>query len=263
VIVSCHGSEVLVHPSLGRPVDLARLFRGVAVVHCASRAVEQAAQAHGLDSARARVIPSAVDPSVFRPPTRWCADGAYVVTTVAALRWVKGFEYALAAIAHLRAAGVPVRYEIAGDEPADPAERGERARILAVARDLGILDRIRLHGPLPEPDVAGLLRRSDVFLQASLSEGMPTALLEAMSCGLPVVATDVGGTREVLTDGVEGFLVPSRDATAAAEALSRLWREPDRRTAMGQAGRARVESGLTLERQLDRFERLYGELAAQ
>jgi glycosyltransferase involved in cell wall biosynthesis len=262
VVVSCHGSEVFVHPSTGHPVELARLFRSVAVVHCASQAVERAAEAHGLDGSRARVIPSAVDPNVFRPPARKIGgDSEFVVVTVAALRWVKGYEYALAAIASLVAAGIPVRYEIVGTEPSGATDQGERGRILAIARDLAILDRVRLHGHLPEPDVAALLRRADAFFQASLSEGMPTALLEAMASGLPVVATDAGGTREVLADGVEGFLVPPRDPRAAAEALLRLWGDSELRAAMGRAGRARVVTELTLEQQLDRFESLYRELA--
>jgi glycosyltransferase involved in cell wall biosynthesis len=254
---------VLVGPSTARTDGLGHVLRGADAVHCVSRAVERAATREGLDPARARVIASAADPNVFRPPVPIpVRDGQLVVVTVGALRWVKGYEYALAAIARLAAAGVPVRYEIVGAEPRARDEQGERDRILATVRDSGLGDRVELHGQLSEANVVRLLQQADVFLQASLSEGMPTAVLEAMACGLPVVATDVGGTSEVLTDGVEGVLVPPRDPRAAADAIEALHADPDRRRTMGEAARARVEARWTLERQLDGFESLYRELAA-
>jgi glycosyltransferase involved in cell wall biosynthesis len=86
-------------------------------------------------------------------------------------------------------------------------------------------------------------------------------MLEAMACGVPVVATDCGGVSEALTDGVEGFIVPPRESEALAEALRRLWRDPGLRARMGQAGRRTATSRFTLERQLDEFLALYREVA--
>ena len=82
-----------------------------------------------------------------------------------------------------------------------------------------------------------------------------------MGCGLPAVTTDVGGMREAVSDGVEGFLVPSRDSVAIADALAELWRRPERRAAMGAAGRARVLADFRLENQVDAFARLFGSVA--
>jgi glycosyltransferase involved in cell wall biosynthesis len=263
VVVSCHGSEVLVHPFTRRQRYLPVVFENATVVHCVSRAVRDAATASGLDPERARVIGSATSPDVFRPrQTMLRADGEFLVVSVGALRWVKGYEYAVAAIARLAAAGVPVRYEIAGDEQADIGEAGERERLGVVIHDLGIGSRVHLHGRLSEHEVVGLLARSDAFLQPSLSEGMPTAVLEAMACCVPVVASDVGGTREVIADGVEGLLVPARESAAAAEALARLWSDPGLRRSLGRAARERVVAEFALEQQLDRFESLYRSLAA-
>jgi glycosyltransferase involved in cell wall biosynthesis len=75
------------------------------------------------------------------------------------------------------------------------------------------------------------------------------------------VATDCGGVREAVTDGVEGFVVQPRDAEGLARALERLWREPDLRERMGAAGRRTATSRFTLERQLDEFLALYTEVA--
>ena len=114
---------------------------------------------------------------------------------------------------------------------------------------------------MPSAEVARRLQASDVLLLPSLDEGLPTVLLEAMACGVPVVATDCGGVSEAFTDGVEGFLVPPRDAGALADALARLWRDPELRARMGEAGRATATSRFTLERQLGEFLALYREVA--
>jgi glycosyltransferase involved in cell wall biosynthesis len=106
-------------------------------------------------------------------------------------------------------------------------------------------------------DVRDALRGADVLLHPSLSEGMPTVMLEAMACALPVVVTDVGGVREAVTDGVEGIVVPPRDPQALAAALERLRRDPALGRRMGEAGRRRVQAEFTLERQLDQFEDFY------
>ena len=101
------------------------------------------------------------------------------------------------------------------------------------------------------------MQRADVLLHASLSEGLPNVVLEAMACALPVVATDVGGTREAVRDGVEGYLVPPRDPKAAAAALRALWGDLELRERMGAAGRARVEAEFTIERMTDEWVELY------
>jgi glycosyltransferase involved in cell wall biosynthesis len=77
-----------------------------------------------------------------------------------------------------------------------------------------------------------------------------------MACGLPVVTTNVGGMAEAVSDGVEGFLVPPRDATATAEALCRLWAQPELARQMGEAGRRRIRRDFDLNKQVDAFAEL-------
>lgn len=84
-----------------------------------------------------------------------------------------------------------------------------------------------------------------------------------MASGLPVVVTDCGGTREAVTDGVEGFVIPRREPDAMARALLTLWRDADLRRRMGAAGRARAEAEFDMDRQVDRFDELYRSLALQ
>jgi glycosyltransferase involved in cell wall biosynthesis len=91
----------------------------------------------------------------------------------------------------------------------------------------------------------------------SLSEGLPLALVEAMSFGLPVVVTSVGGVPEVVTDGVEALLVPPSDAGALANALRTLIDDAEQRRRLGDAGRSRAQRDYAIGTMADRYERLY------
>lgn len=268
VVTSCHGSDMTVYPHVPgheRFVDrLPDVLRGVTAVHCVSESLQHAVTDLGLEPAKARVIRQGVDPEIFRPANGTVPrDPATLrVISIAWLRWMKGFEWALQAIRTLVDAGVPVQLEIIGGDPTEEVgERSERDRVLHTVEDLGLERHVHLRGSVPSAEVARRLQRSDVLLLPSLDEGLPTVLLEAMASGVPVVATDCGGVSEAFTDGVEGFLVAPRDSEALADALARLGRDPDLRARMGEAGRATATSRFTLERQIDEFQALYREVA--
>jgi D-inositol-3-phosphate glycosyltransferase len=265
VVVSCRGSELPAGAtSNGRaPAEaVAGVFDRADAVHVVAATKRDEAVEHGLDRAKATVIRGAVDPDTFRPAVGREQGDGFAVVSVGWLRWLKGYEYALMAVAELASEGVPVTLDILGGDPAaDMGEESERARIVHTARDLGLHGRVRLHGNVPSEQVAATLQRSDALLHTSLSEGLPNVVLEAMACGLPVVVTDVGGTAEAVRDGVEGFVVPPRDAPAAAAALRDLWRDPALRERMGRAGRERVEAEFTLDRLADQWVELYERVA--
>jgi glycosyltransferase involved in cell wall biosynthesis len=264
VVLACRGSDTAIYPQLPKLVRLAEsypaVFARADAVHCVAEAMLEEALPWGLDPSRAEVIHAGVDTSRFAPgPPR---DGdEFRVVVVALRRWLKGLEYALVTVARLAAAGVPVRLDVVGGDPTpEIGERSERGRLLFTIEDLGLSDRVRLLGGLSQKRLADLLRETDVVLQASLSEGLSNVVLEAMASGVPVVATDVGGTDEAVTDGVEGFLVPPRDPAAAADALLRLWRDPALRRRLGAAGRARVERDFRVDREAESFLALYRRL---
>lgn len=266
VVVSCRGSELPAGATAnGRPESAAihGVFERASVVHVVAEAKGDEAVAFGLDASKATVIRAGVDVDQFRPgPEPRAAGPEFSVISVGWLRWLKGYEYALLAIGELAAEGIPVTLDILGGDPAEEMrEESERARIVYTARELGLEDRVHLHGHVEPARVRAHLQRADALLHASLSEGLPNVVLEAMACAVPVVATDVGGTREAVHDGVEGFLVPPRDPHAAAAALRTLWRDGELRERMGSAGRARVEAEFTIERQTDQWVELYERLA--
>jgi glycosyltransferase involved in cell wall biosynthesis len=109
------------------------------------------------------------------------------------------------------------------------------------------------------PDV---LAASDVFALTSVTEAASLVLLEAMASRLPVVATDVGGNRELARDGIDGLLVPRGDAAATAKAIATLLDDPVRARAMGASGAARVAEIFRLERTIGRYYDLYAELCS-
>ena len=140
---------------------------------------------------------------------------------------------------------------IIGDGP-------ERTALETLADDLGVADRIHWAGH--RRDVPALLPAFDLYIQPSLHEGMPNTILEAMAAGLPVVATAVGGTPEVVVDGVTGLLVPPRDSNALVEAMAMLLSDQNLRYRMGRAGQERVKGQFSLERMVRQTQALYERL---
>jgi glycosyltransferase involved in cell wall biosynthesis len=172
---------------------------------------------------------------------------APVVGAVSRLDPVKGVEVLLRAIAWVEDAHLA----IVGDGP-------ERASLAALVDDLGLSDRVHWAGQ--RRDAPHLLSAFDLFVQPSLHEGLPNAVLEAMAAGLPVVATAVGGTSEVVIDEVTGFLVPPRDPQALAQGMRTLLHNSALRRKMGRAGRERVERYFSLEHMVGQTQAVYERL---
>ena len=137
----------------------------------------------------------------------------------------------------------------------DPDGSFKRALVNVAARHPDIL-RVGDH----LEDVTDFYRAADVFVMPSRSEGLPNAVLEAMACGLPCIAADVSGTRELVTDGVTGYLFPLNDPHALQSALEKAL-GPDG-TSLGAAARSRVERAFAIAGLVERYEALYSELLA-
>ncbi len=272
VLTSCWGSDLTVYPyvpTLRAYADrLPEVFRRARLVHCVSESLKQEAIRFGMEPARARVIRPGVDPELFRPggngvrlrPRR---DQVLRVTAVGDMRWEKGYEYALQTIRALLDGGVPAQLEVIGAVPDAGSEPStEQRRIRHTIADLELEPHVRLQPWLTPSQLNGRLAEADAFLHASLAEGIPNVVLEAMACGVPVVTTDVGGVSEAVTDGVEGFVVVARDPGQLAAALGALWRDPPLRRRMGEAAQRRISSEFTLAAQIEAFMAMYEEAVA-
>lgn len=261
LVTSCRGSLITIAPwDPDRAVHRDRLvdvFGAARFVHCVSDAIVDDAVDLGLERSRARVIRPAVDSQAFPAKGAASTSASLIrVVGVGTLIWGKDYEHALLAIRKGVDAGADLRLDLVGDGP-------DRQHLQFAIDDLGLGDRVRLLGKRPTAEVAALLRAADVFLHTSCSEGISNAVLEAMATGLPVVTTDVGGMAEAVRDGIDGFLVPVRDADATAAALVRLARDPELRDRMGSAGRGRVTSDFRLDDQITAFAALLHEAAGR
>jgi len=175
-------------------------------------------------------IGNGIDLERFRPGvhTRAAAEPVRIIC-VARFEPVKQHGMLLEAVARVLADGEQVRLWLVGE--------GElEGRLRADCAALGIADAVEFMGY--SEDVPALLRQADIAVLTSLREGIPRAVLEAMAMGLPVVATRVPGTREVVKDGETGYLVESGDVAGCAAALRRLVVGPELRARMGTRGRA-------------------------
>lgn len=161
---------------------------------------------------------------------------------------VKGHRILLEAVARLPAALRQVRFVCAGEGP----EREELTRRIA---ELGLRDRVLLVGH--RLDVPAILARAQAACLCSSAEGLSNALMEAMAARLPIVATRVGGTPELVREEDNGLLVPPGDACALAEKLGALLQRPETAREMGLRGRRRVETELSLERMAEGHGALY------
>lgn len=155
-------------------------------------------------------------------------ENKVVIGTVGRLTAIKGQDVLLRALAELRQAGQEVFLVLLGE--------GERRNELEdLARRLKISGNICFLGW--RPDVAAVMSSFDIFCLPSLNEGMGKVVVEAMAMGLPVIASDIGGIKDLVHNGENGLLVPPGDAQALAHALALLCRDPGKRRRMGAAGR--------------------------
>lgn len=201
--------------------------------------------AHGLEAGAARARTRAdvgLDPKQV------------AVVTAARLAPQKGHMWLLDAVSLLAPRWPQAVFLWVGD--------GElRDELECKTRKRGLQGRIRFLGT--RHDVPTLLKASDLFVLPSLWEGMPNAVLEAMAAGLPVVATAVDGTPEIVQHGVTGWLTPPKNPEALALAIEKALADPARRVEMGEAGRRRIKEEFSLERYVSGFEALYDELLRQ
>ena len=186
----------------------------------------------GWSAERVPVVTMGIDAS--RYPARVPRElyGPLKIATVGRLCPTKGHRYVLEAMAKLRQEGVSVHYTIAGSGP-------HRAAIERDVAELGLSDAVKLVGSISEDAVAKLLSDSDAFVLASIGRGeaAPVAVMEAMAAGLPVVCSRIGGTPDMIRDGVDGFLVEQRDVDSIANVLSELAKSTERRAIVSSAAR--------------------------
>jgi glycosyltransferase involved in cell wall biosynthesis len=222
-------------------------------VVCVCEAEAELARSVG-PSARVRIVHNGIEPAHDGPlDSRIEAISARgpVIGALSLLRPGKGLETLIDALVQVHASHPNAQLAIYGEGP-------DLQALLARARMRGVDRATHFLGPTADPMAA--LRAIDVFVHPSWAEAFPYVILEAMSAGRPIVASDVGGVREALVDGESGLLVPARDSGALARVLTGLLDDPRRGAEMGEMARQRAASQFTLSAMIDRLVDVYDEL---
>ena len=222
----------------------------------------------GVPSSKVRLLGNGVDLERFTPPDPavraavraelGVGPDTVVCGVVGRLVWEKGYREVFAAARRLRTTAPDVVVVVVGPDDPQKADGVDAAAIAAAEADgvrfLGMRD-----------DVERLYAGMDLYVLASYREGFPRSAMEAAASALPVVATDIRGCRQVVETGRTGLLVPVRDAVALAEAIATIANDPDRRTAMARAARAKAEAEFDQTTQiritLETYARLLGSAA--
>jgi glycosyltransferase involved in cell wall biosynthesis len=194
------------------------------------------------------VVYNGLPDSAFAPvPPASLVTQLPVLVCIANLRTYKGHRYLLEAVAQLRTRGLPCTLALAGDGPERLALEHQAARLDIDVRFLGI-----------RTDIERLLARADVVVLPSLEEGMSNAVMEAMAAERPIVATNVGGTGELLRD--RGVLVPPGESEALADGIERVLTDPALARRLGRQARAWSREHLLADAMVDRHVFIYREL---
>lgn len=224
------------------------------VLSVSSRLAEQMADRVGFPLEQITVLRNGVDLERFRPHDKLAArrllgiaEDAFVIGTVGRLVAVKDHATLLRALALVQEAGVSFTGVIAGTGPLK-----EETEALAASLNLS---NVHLLGN--RSDVEHVMAAFDIFVLSSQSEGLSNTIQEAMACGLPVVATRVGGADELVEEGRTGLLIPPAAPHAMRDAILRVARDPQLRHEMGLAGRQRAQALFGLDRMMDEYLALY------
>ncbi len=234
--------------------SVAQLALQRAAYTCAHHVVANASavaarlRAEGVRASKIAVIPNGLDLARFHPQRDDAESRTRTVTMVANLRPGKGHDTLIDAAALILRRFPDVRFELIGDGT-------ERASLVERAAQRGVSHAVTFLGHLD--DVPARLAQSSIFTLPSESEAFPNAVLEAMACGLPVVASAVGGVSEVVQHGHTGFLVPPRNPEALADRLCSLLTQPALAATWGARGRELVETRYSFDRMVTSITRLY------
>jgi len=222
-------------------------------------AADRLQRVEGIPAGKIWVIQNGLDPTPFEKarsgrirPTLGISPDEIVVVCVANFRSAKGHEVLLDAAHILKQKGLQFSLWLVGDGDLRPAMEVK-------VEELGLSQIVRFLGR--RADIPDVLADADIFVLASHWEGMPGAIMEAMAAKLPVVATNVGGTAELVVEGETGLLVPPRNPELLASALERLINNKKLRISMGVAGHRRIVTHFRIEDKVRDQEEVYCRLS--
>jgi colanic acid/amylovoran biosynthesis glycosyltransferase len=200
---------------------------------------------------KCHVVHCGIDPSKYAPKPRMTGSGdVFQILQIGTMHWKKAQVHLIQTAAILRDRGVPFQLNIIG-------EGEERQNIEAEIQKYNLNRHVQLLGAKTQDEVVQILPVADCYIQSSVSEGIPVAIMEAMACELPVVSTNITGIPELVLDGKTGILVEPADTQGMADALQSLYENPATRREMGKKGRDWVLREFTLTGNAEKLTALF------
>jgi len=255
IVTTLHGTDITLvglHPSF-HAITRFSILRSHGLTAVSKFLKRETVRDFTVPEERVEVIPNFIDIAVYRPglvPSHRATlaqEGEKIVMHISNFRAVKRAEDVVSVFAKLTATQ-PSRLVLVGDGP-------ERPRVLMRAEELGVRDRVMFLGK--HTSVHEVLSCADLFLLPSASESFGLVALEAMACGAPVVASNVGGLPEVIEHGTSGYMFDVGDIDAMAEAGLRIMGDDEHWRSLSEAGRALAEERFSSERVVPQYERYY------
>jgi glycosyltransferase involved in cell wall biosynthesis len=232
-----------------------RVYADASKVICISEKVQQLLK-NGMAAAGATVnaetIYNGTDPEFFAPSTT--QDTPPIILIVGNLLAGKGHELVLRALSRLKSSHPEVQCRIIG-------EGSDRSRFVALAKDLGLAERVHFLGRRSRSEVAEAMRNCTVFVLPSRYEGLGCVYLEAMACGRPAIACSGQGIEEIIHHGSNGWLIPIDGLDELVQGLQVLLGNAELRSRIGAAARQTILDSLTMSHQAEKLRRIYEEAA--
>jgi phosphatidyl-myo-inositol dimannoside synthase len=244
-VLIAHGSEIGTLPNHKKNDFIKKrvMLKGASWIAANSRHTKSLLEMWNLPSERIKIVYPPIPAEVMREAALWepalKEDSELNIATICRLVNIKGIDVALRALKILVERGIPCRFVVGGDGP----ERGSLAKLVD---ELGLKDRVHFAGPVIGEEKWQILRNADVFVMPSRGsskieqEGFGIVFIEAAAFGIPAIGSNTGGISDAILDNETGLLVPTESASALAEALTFLYRNPETRRRMGRAGRERA-----------------------
>ena len=242
-MLSTWGSDILISPKRHRLMKKIVEFnlRKADAVTATSKMLSQATKKFIYDDKPVHIVPFGVDTKLFSPSEFTPRTNDLCIGVVKSLEEEYGIEYLIRAFKIVIVKGFDCKLLIVGSGSL-------KEKLISITKRLQLSKLVTFTGRINNDDVVNYLHKMDIFVMPSLSESFGVAVIEASSCEIPIIASDIGGLPEVLLNNETGFLVPPKEVEAIASKIISLIKNPSLRKKMGTQGRKLVESSYDFHR---------------
>ena len=271
LIVTVHGYDINIVPEIGYGIRLNKkldilvrmVLKQADAIICVSPELRRKVLKLGVPKEKLFIVFNGIDLNLYRPPSEkesneindvrrslGVNEDDFLILNARHLRPVYGLEYLIKAAKLVTENIKNVKFIIAGDGPL-------YKQLHNMVCCLGLEKNVRLIGLVPRFLMPKLMQASDIYVNTSLSDGMPPSLLEAIACGKPVISFDVGGARDIIDNNINGFLVPVKDYKMLASKIIYLLKNPHFMKNMGLKARKKAEDKFDINKRIDKITSIY------